>query len=990
MLKLRELYIYGYGKIENKHYTLKELQLFYGENEAGKSTIMSFIHSILFGFPTKQQSLLRYVPKSSAEYGGKILCQIEDQGIVSIERIKGKATGDVTVQFEDGRMEGEETLQQLLGKMDRSTYQNIFSFNLEGLQNIQRLKKEELNRYLFAAGSTGSDLLLKQEQDWQKERDQLFKKSGRKPKINEVLSQLKALEKRVREGKEKNEQYLPLIARRRSLEAAISAMEREKGELSVRRENLVSANENWDTLTQFKEAEERLSQLKDIDFPAKGLERLNELKIAERQTSAYLETLIEKQEKLQEKLEEEKRNFSLKDDIPFMEKMLSQQSLYQKWKERSGERSRELKILQRKINDTIRELGLKIEMENIPGLNTSLMMSENIEQALERQSKLLHDLESLKKLQEEAAEELQAVEKKCESLETRLMEEDEYQELQRKVKAHSAGAASREQINWMNMQVKEAEGNYHRKKASFSRQLLISAGALLISMGVGAWGLASGNWLLAGMSLLLLVAIGATGLQARRSLGKESLSLQKIKERAKEFQPGGSTEYAFHDMAEQSLKEQIEYRNEWKQRILSLEEQEGKIQKLSGRREELEQGISLGEERLLHLKRELYLPDEFHWKWLRDAFSKMKELVSSYETFTQLSEDEVHTAGKLKGYTEECQDWFQQHSLTFTTMDEALIQFKKIIQDLEKRQLVAENLTAELEPLSLETEKLSKELGKIREDIHVLMEAADCKGEIEFREKAQKIEERNGLWSQYKGMKTRLTQKTLDTFLAFESLEESRKESTRISDAIDKLSIELSAHQKELASLSYEIKTLEEGKSYSAILQEFQSKKAELQELAFEWAKYTLAGFSLRKTMELYQKTKMPKVIQLAEENFRDLTEGHYHRIFLLEDEMIKVERGDGTVFHAVELSQGTKEQLFISIRFALVQSMGDHYPLPVLIDDGVVNFDLSRTQSFLKLLRKVAKDHQVLFFTCHPHIKHSFADDEIIVLHRREPIRTT
>lgn len=368
----------------------------------------------------------------------------------------------------------------------------------------------------------------------------------------------------------------------------------------------------------------------------------------------------------------------------------------------------------------------------------------------------------------------------------------------------------------------------------------------------------------------------------------------------------------------------------------------------------------------------------------------MKELVYSYETYTHLSDEEAYSEEKVKAFTEECRDWFHRHALLFTTVDEALLQLKRMLQDLEKRQLVVENIAAELEPLSLDIEKHSIEVGKIRHDIHDLIHVAGCTGEMEFREKAQKVQERSELWSQYRGMKTRLTQKTLDVFLDFQSLEESRKESTRVLQSIDELSKELSAHQKELASLSYEIKTLEEGKSHSAILQEFQSKKAELGELAFEWTTYTLARDSLRKTMELYQKTKMPKVIELAEENFRELTEGHYQRIFLLDDEMIKVGRMDGTTFHAIELSQGTKEQLFISIRFALIQSIGDKYPLPVLIDDGVVNFDLTRTKAFLSLLRKVARDHQVLFFTCHPHIKQSFTDEEVIVLKRKEPIRTT
>ncbi len=63
-MKIVEINIYGYGKFENVLFTdLHSTQVFFGENEAGKSTIMSFIHSILFGFPTKLHSELRYEPK---------------------------------------------------------------------------------------------------------------------------------------------------------------------------------------------------------------------------------------------------------------------------------------------------------------------------------------------------------------------------------------------------------------------------------------------------------------------------------------------------------------------------------------------------------------------------------------------------------------------------------------------------------------------------------------------------------------------------------------------------------------------------------------------------------------------------------------------------------------------------------------------------------------------------------------------------------------
>ncbi|MFK4998221.1 ATP-binding protein [Bacillus sp. N9] len=63
------------------------------------------------------------------------------------------------------------------------------------------------------------------------------------------------------------------------------------------------------------------------------------------------------------------------------------------------------------------------------------------------------------------------------------------------------------------------------------------------------------------------------------------------------------------------------------------------------------------------------------------------------------------------------------------------------------------------------------------------------------------------------------------------------------------------------------------------------------------------------------------------------------------------VERKDKLMFYPGELSQGTGEQLYISLRFALVDVLHDDYPFPIMIDDGFVNFDKSRTEKVLKLI---------------------------------------
>lgn len=55
-MKIIALNIYGYGKItETEIDANQQFIQFFGENEAGKSTMQSFIHSILFGFPTRKE-----------------------------------------------------------------------------------------------------------------------------------------------------------------------------------------------------------------------------------------------------------------------------------------------------------------------------------------------------------------------------------------------------------------------------------------------------------------------------------------------------------------------------------------------------------------------------------------------------------------------------------------------------------------------------------------------------------------------------------------------------------------------------------------------------------------------------------------------------------------------------------------------------------------------------------------------------------------------
>ena len=66
-----------------------------------------------------------------------------------------------------------------------------------------------------------------------------------------------------------------------------------------------------------------------------------------------------------------------------------------------------------------------------------------------------------------------------------------------------------------------------------------------------------------------------------------------------------------------------------------------------------------------------------------------------------------------------------------------------------------------------------------------------------------------------------------------------------------------------------------------------------------------------------------------------------------LGEQTITVTDADGRTKQPSELSRGTREQLFLSLRFGLIRELGQRTePLPVVVDEVLVNFDPERALS--------------------------------------------
>jgi uncharacterized protein YhaN len=155
------------------------------------------------------------------------------------------------------------------------------------------------------------------------------------------------------------------------------------------------------------------------------------------------------------------------------------------------------------------------------------------------------------------------------------------------------------------------------------------------------------------------------------------------------------------------------------------------------------------------------------------------------------------------------------------------------------------------------------------------------------------------------------------------------------------------------------------------------------------WRERAAVSLFLDRIRHEYEQHRQPETLREASEYMAQLTGGKYKRIWTpLAHDILFVDNAEGQSLSVQVLSRGTREQLFVSLRLALVAAYarrGIH--LPMILDDVFVNYDAGRTRTACDVLKKFAKEgHQLLVFTCHEHVWQMFKD--INVDTRRIPSR--
>lgn len=128
-----------------------------------------------------------------------------------------------------------------------------------------------------------------------------------------------------------------------------------------------------------------------------------------------------------------------------------------------------------------------------------------------------------------------------------------------------------------------------------------------------------------------------------------------------------------------------------------------------------------------------------------------------------------------------------------------------------------------------------------------------------------------------------------------------------------------------------------------------------------------------------------PQLNHQVSQIFSRLTLGKYTQVKVSEALELSLVTPAGKQVAADSLSGGTLDQLYFALRLALSRLVGkEDVALPFLLDDTFVQADRERAQEGWRCLRDLAKENQIIYFTCHQEpLELAGADVKIIDLQK-------
>ncbi|WP_321827174.1 AAA family ATPase [Bacillus paralicheniformis] len=971
-MNIHAIHIYGYGKFANQTFRLSpsNLHLVYGLNEAGKTTLMSFIESVLFGFPKTK----RYEPKTGVIYGGMLEVGHPDLGQIRIERTAGKPER-VTVYLEDGSTKPEGFLNELLSGVDRQLYKAIYSFDVFGLQEIHKFNRDKIGRFLLFSSLFGSDAISKMDAGLVKKQEELFKPNGRKPELNQELDRLKKLSEDLKKAKAREGDYHRLLNEKKGAEASI----KDSGQLLKDLEHLVSqieqAIEILPAAAEKRQLEEQLASFGgsgESRFPEGGLFELEKLESHLHPKAAQLKALEEKKRRLEQRA----AAFAPAEDFleHEAEELLKAYPFYQSYSEKIASLTDQL----HQINGRVQAgLGrLKIEECDILNADTAYEYEWKLQETAQAYIELRELKRSLDERFEQARADLEEAEQAHAALSNEVMPEDVRKQKEETLSrlASAGGHAGRREELLLQLSYLKQE-----QKVRMKRRKTAFAVALCAAFAAACAALFFKEWFPGALLVPILLIFAAVVLKKP----EPSVAAAFIQKQLDDIDRSGTKS----GVSDNALREELWKDDQTRQLLIAkqaeLRQREAEYERAIKKFEAWEKDIRPYQEKTERYLRELNL--SIDPSFLADAYALIKELREEMLKKRDIEQELSRLQAKKASFESELRKLVSSLGRAGESVQEQVFQLKSALDSQKEKLRQKQEADVSLKHTAEQIKELTKETEYFQSQIGELFQKAGADGREMFIGLAKRDQAKKELTARLGQLKRELgRQDEKAVMLASEhSLAELKGKLAEAQEKRARIENKLAEERQKAANVHAELVRLEESGAVSELAYQTGMQKERVAELAKKWAAVKLIRQAVKNKIDEHKKVRLPKLLQTAETLLNPLTAGQYEKIYFSEtDESMMVMRKDGAIFYAHELSQATCEQLYLAIRFALALSHQKEVKLPFQLDDSFVHFDEERFKQVLNILKKLSgEEQQILYFTCHEHVREAFHDEDVILL---------
>lgn len=990
-----------------------------GPNEAGKTTTHYFLRGVLFGFPSGNAKDARRYKPADATIGGRIWLEHAGRSL-QLERF-GTATPTLV---DTNGSPIELGLDTVLGNATRQLFEAVFAVNLDDLAELGELNGDSVRERIFAASVSGGGRPARDAiADLEKQREKILR--TRKGRLRELRDELQEAQAALASAQQESQRLPAVEADLAAAREAVTDRSAELDQLRSRADHLKRLTSYWQDWYQLNAWRFEWAELPDLDLGPDPVGRM-EAELAS--LGACEEVLAELEHRIRSlqtdiaETQVDERLLGLADRIHRADRQLTEASTRSAHvAERSSHLAENRSILEQRC---AQHLGTGWKPHHLEDIDIS-------HPAQERLTRAASSLAAAERGSQESRSRVEQLTTERSELERRLETgpEDPLGKLGLPSNTSLRGALADVQVLQRKLPELVAERRSRDLRASPRRAvpgwLSPAFGVIAVLAALAtALGGATGQFALAAttgvITILAFLACVAAAVQAGRhepegvgSRERVALLQTQVSTAAERLglppEPDDDTVARLAGELPAAITRQEGVQRD-RDRHSEL------IRTIQNEQEQLDQAIAdeaRATEAWRQNVRQCGLPAEL----APDTVSRLVQAV------TELRRDAERLAGEeaqlerehaeLREMALEQEQLLTDAAVLGPTGAEVELQLEpsgraQAVRDLkarlaeateaaEQRQRWREQLTEAEQALPARREAADLEHRRVEQRLA----AGGAPDPDSYRELAARVERRAEL-------ATLIEQAEIALQAAFgtgDSLQRARDDLAAADPhawetelrSVDSRIAELSQSYQEAVrseqAVSQQLEDLERSARVAERSAALEALRAEAADLTREWTTLTMARDAIDSTLEMFERERQPGVVKDAAASYSRVTGQRWESLFPGAEGELAVAGASGRRLDASRLSRGATEQLYLSMRLALARAHAENAePLPLLLDDVLVNADDSRRERLAAELGRAADHLQVVMFTASENTAELLArtrpDTTVIDLHAGQGIQ--